>query len=739
MRAEPQGTYLARVLEILRQIDSLLLSTAGGSPFTSGTNLFISLFNNLAVFIFLVIVYGFLSRRLRSYTPLARQVVMGIAFGVFVYGCMHVKIPVAPGVQVDQRNAVIILAGLFGGPIAAALSAAAGISYRIYLGGVGVLGGSLGMMLSAAAGIVLRRFGKRLDTPWKMGLASLASAIFVLPGFLPIGSLAEGWKLMMSMAVPYGSAITVGVLFGSLLLKNEEKQREAAISLSESEKRYRELFESLIDASYRIDEKGRFIVISPSARKVFGYDPSEMVGNSFASFVSDPGKLEELQREFERTGRLENAEVDIQGRDGKTATISFNARKVVDDSGRFLWTEGVARDITQARKNVQEKARLEEVLRQSQKMQAIGQLAGGIAHDFNNMLSGIIGFTEVASTQIPADHPAAESLTQVLGAAERARRLVERILTFSRGAAVEMRAARLRDVLVEALNLIKMTMPAAVVLAADLGEESGTVLADATQIHEAIVNIATNGIHAMNGTGVLTVSLKEKTFDVPAVGRIGTIGPGRFSLIEIRDTGTGMDKALMDKAFEPFFTTKPPGEGTGMGLSVVYGIMKGHGGDIIMESEPGKGTTVTLFFPQWEGKSAEESSTEAETPCGSERILFVDDEPMIASLTESILSSLGYQVTALTEPRRAMEILRRDPHACDILVTDHNMPGMTGLELAREALAANPDLPVILCTGYSSPVGEMEALAAGVRRICMKPIRKHEMAVELRRVLDGRG
>jgi len=700
--------------------------------------LFISLFNNLAIFIFLVIVLGGLRRALRNYRAPARQAIMGAAFAAFVFACMHVKITVAPGVQVDQRNAIIILAGLFGGPLSALMAAAAGISYRAFLGGAGVFGGSFGMLLSALAGTILRRYRRKLESPWKMAVASVAAAVFVLPGFIPIGTLEEGWNLMLRMAVPYGSAISMGVLFGSLLVMNEERRQDAASMLEISEKRYRELFESLIDVSFRVGPDGQFMILSPSAKKVLGYAPEELVGTPVDGHLKYTDGLREIHARLVANGRIENEEAEFVRKDGSIAALSINARRVEDRTGATLWYEGVLRDVTQARRAAEEKKRLEEALRQGQKMQAIGQLAGGIAHDFNNMLSGIIGFTEVAQSQLEPGHPAGPSLEQVLSAGERAKRLVERILTFSRGTSGELRPMRIRGVVEEALKLIRMSAPASIDIEVELADESGSVLAEATQLHEAVMNIATNGLHAMKErAGTLRVALREISIDEPMRGRIGAIRPGRYVTLEFKDTGKGMDAETMDKAFEPFFTTKPPGEGPGMGLSVVYGIMQGHGGDVAIESEPGLGTAVTLYFPQRADEALDEEKDSAPVPVGSERILFVDDEQMIVDFTARNLVSLGYSVTAVSDPLRALEILEADPSGYALLITDQSMPRMTGLELAKAALSLNPSLPVILCTGYSSALAESEALAAGIRKVCMKPVKKREMAVGIRRVLDG--
>jgi PAS domain S-box-containing protein len=723
--------------EFLRRIDSLFLAPQAVATFASGTALFISLFNNLAIFIFLVIVHGALLSRTRSFRPAARQALQGAVFALFVYGCMHVKIPVAAGVQVDQRNAIIILAGLFGGALAAAIAAAIGIAYRAYLGGAGVLGGSLGMLLAAIAGSILRVFRSRLDAAWKMALASAAATAFILPGFLPIGSLSQGWALMKAMALPYGLAIAVGVLFGSVLLSNEERRRETMRSLVESERRYRDLFESQIDVSFRLDSQGRFMIVSPSVLKAFGYLPEELTGTAIADYCADAGRRAELERVLDATGRLENEELEVLRKDGSLAVISLNAKKAFGERGEFLWAEGTMRDVTQVRRAAEEKARLEEALGRSRRIQAIGQLAGGIAHDFNNMLGGIMGFTELALAQLPPGSPAGASLAQVLSACDRAKRLAGRILTFSRGSPGDIRPLRLGEVLAEAVSLLRMAVPATVAMDVEADEDAGLVLADATQVHEAIMNLAMNGVHAMDGRGRLRFGLKEEGPPPGGLGRIGRLTHPRYAVIEVRDTGKGMDQATLDRVFEPFFTTKAPGEGTGMGLAVVYGVMQGHGGDIAIESRPGEGSSFKLYFPLIEGEGPEFEEECQDEARGSERILFVDDEPMLVEFARSGLASLGYGVSALTDPERALGLLRENPQAFDLLITDYAMPAMTGLDLARRVLALRPSLPVILCTGFLSAEAEQEALELGVRKICFKPTRKAAMSRAIREALGG--
>ncbi len=728
---------MAGLAESIKGLESLLVHPRTDLSLVGGSSLFFSLFGNLAAFILLVAAYAALNAWFEKRGRQWRQTALGILFGVFVYICMHVRIPVAPGVIVDQRNAIVILAGFFGGPVSAVIAAAIGAGYRLSLGGIGVPGGILGLSLAAVAGTTLKTLRPGIEAPWKLALGAMAATIFILPGFLPTGSWQAGVKLLKSMAIPYGLAIFAGVFLGSLLMANEERRREAGRALRESESRYRGLFENLIDVGYRIDESGILTMVSPSCEQVLGYRPDEMIGRPFTDFYRETSRRAVLVEALELQGFVKNFEIDLVRKDGTIATVWTNSRLVPDSIGRPGGTEGILRDVTQAKKDAEEKRRLEERLRQSLKMQSIGQFAGGIAHDFNNLLSVILGFTEMALRDTPAGSPLARNLSQVLGAGERAKRLVSRILTFSRGGSAEKTILRLGPVLGEAIGFLRMTIPSSVVIHTDLQETAGSVNADPTQINEAVMNLASNSVHAMGGKGSLTIGLRTERLSEPIPGRIATINPGPYSVIEVSDTGIGMDGALVDKAFEPFFTTKPPGQGTGMGLSVVYGIMRDHGGDIVVESAPGRGTSMKLYFPSVDAEPAYNGDAATDVPCGTERVLFVDDEPAIAEMMEKLLASLGYRVTSVTSPVHALQLLAGQENAFDLLITDSNMPLMTGLELAKKAIALHPALPVILCTGYSSAPTEEQAAAIGIRRVCLKPIRKGDLGEAIRRVLDA--
>jgi len=406
--------------------------------------------------------------------------------------------------------------------------------------------------------------------------------------------------------------------------------------------------------------------------------------------------------------------------------------------GSITWY-GFNTDITQ-RKLAEEKLRnIETRLRQTEKMDAIGQLAGGIAHDFNNVLGGILGFTDISLALVEKGSILESNLNKVLKATDRAKNLVKQILAFSRQGNPQKVVTTIRPIINEVLDLLRSSIPSSVIIESDLHEDTQPVLADPTQIHQVLLNLATNAVHAMNRHGKLTVKLHTAMLDNREHGISGEIAPGQYTVIEFSDTGCGMDAKTRAKAFEPFFTTKPVGEGTGMGLSVVLGIVQSHGGDLQVESEVGKGTTIRIFLPATEESSSDAPADHVQTSLnGTERILFVDDEEILVDMNLNLLTSLGYTVTATTKSVDALQVIREKIGDIDILITDQTMPGITGIELAKEALRMRKDLPIILCTGFSNDVDRESAMAMGFSKFITKPYRPHEISKAIRDVLDNK-
>jgi len=408
------------------------------------------------------------------------------------------------------------------------------------------------------------------------------------------------------------------------------------------------------------------------------------------------------------------------------------------DDGSTLWY-GIISDNTDRKDTEENLRRMESRLRQSEKMEAVGQLAGGIAHDFNNVLGGIIGFTDLSLNYVEPGSVLESNLHKVLKAADRAKHLVKQILAFSRQGNPQKTVTSIGTIVKEVLDLLTPSIPSSVLIAAELEEPLPPVLADPTQIHQALLNLATNAVHAMNRKGTLTVKLSSVQLHRVEHGRSGDLLPGKYIVLSVGDTGCGMDDATLSKAFEPFFTTKPVGEGTGMGLSVVLGIVQSHGGDLQIESRPGMGTTITMYLPTAEAGLFDTSASEGlTTAAGSEHVLFVDDEPMLVEMAGNALTRLGYRYTGMSDSTAALEFIRERGAEIDILVTDQTMPSITGLELVREAHSVKKDMPVILCTGFSSEITAERTTALNINLLIMKPYGAREITSAVRNVLDRR-
>lgn len=401
----------------------------------------------------------------------------------------------------------------------------------------------------------------------------------------------------------------------------------------------------------------------------------------------------------------------------------------VDDSVVKLQ---IAIDITEQKK-------LEEDLFQAHKMEAIGTLAGGIAHDFNNILSGIIGYTELAKAELRDDNRSVAKLEKVLQASQRATSLVKQILTFSRKGAYNRKPLQPYLIVKDSLNLMRASLPTTVEIVENIDSECGTILADQTKLHQIIVNLCTNALHAMKEeTGTLTVTLTRKELIAEDVlGHPGVL-PGPFVLLSVSDTGSGMDKQTQQRIFEPYFTTKEIGKGTGLGLSVVRGLVQSYGGIITVDSKLGKGTIFHVYFQAIveEVKAIAETEEMEAFPTGTERILTVDDETTIVNLHKAVLSRLGYTVTTKTSSEEALALLKADPQDFDLLITDQTMPDLSGAKLAEEVLRFRPDMPIILCTGYSTTLSEEKAMEVGIKKYLSKPVARKDLIKIIRTLLD---
>ena len=509
-------------------------------------------------------------------------------------------------------------------------------------------------------------------------------------------------------------------------------------TLRESEAFLRALLDAMPIPVFYKDREGIYRGFNKAFETFFGATNRGLVGKTV--FDVNPPELAKIYQvkdtELIEKGGVQRYESRMKNAGGEIRDVVFNKAVFTDTKGAVNGLIGAVLDITDAKRAEKEKKALESRLLQAQKMEAIGTLAGGIAHDFNNILAGIIGFTEMALEVIPDGTRAHNHLALVLKSGLRGRDLVRQILTFSRKTDYERSPLSMSSVVGETIKLLRAALPAAIRIEMDTSCASDTILANPTEIQQIVMNLCTNAAHAMwEKGGQLTISLSD--MDIPPGSPLGPdLAPGAYLRLSVKDKGTGIDEKVMKRMFDPFFTTKEAGRGTGMGLAVTYGIVKSLKGDISAKSSRGKGTVFQVLLPKVMPETPSEHMAE-ETPRGRERILFIDDEDVLAELGKSVLEQLGYKVTAATDGTRALKTFARNPSRFDLVFTDQTMPGIQGLRLAKELLKIRPDIPIILSTGYSDAVSPEAVRKAGIKGFLMKPLARREMAQAVRRVLDA--
>ena len=514
-------------------------------------------------------------------------------------------------------------------------------------------------------------------------------------------------------------------------------------ALQDSEKRYRSLFENMQSgfAIHRIvfDENNKpvdyvFLDVNSEFEVQTGLKKDDVIGKKVTEVLpgieNDPARWIEMYGQVALGGKGISFENYMETLQKWYSVIAYSPK-----IGQFAT---VFSDITERKKAEEELKKLEEQQRQAQKMEALRTLAGGIAHEFNNVLGTIVGFAELTMDLLPEDGRGQYNLKKVLSASDRAAEMVDQILSFSSREEKEYKPVYLNNILKEALFLLRSSLPPTIEIQANLEDKQARVLADLIQVHQVIMNICSNAAYAMKEKGgILEISLHEVTIAATAIAQ-EDIKPGRYQQILIRDTGHGMDEATKKRIFEPYFTTKRVGEGSGMGLSVVHGIVKNHGGTITIDSEPEKGTIVHILLPALKNHRLSGVDSKETVQGGNEWILMVDDETDLLESGRRILESFGYTIVMKKSSIEALEVFNKKPAVFHLVITDQTMPGMTGVQLTKELRRIREDIPVILCTGFSEIINEENYKSQGIDAFVMKPFDKKKIAGVIRQVLDKR-
>ena len=528
--------------------------------------------------------------------------------------------------------------------------------------------------------------------------------------------------------------LSIGVTFTALDITS---RKQAEKDLRESEEQYKSLFKNNHSVMLLIDpETANIVDANPAAVSFYGWSYEALTRKK----IFDINTLTEEQV----FGEMEKAKMEQRKHfyfrhclaSGEIRDVEVYSGPIKVHGKELLYS--IVYDITARKKAEEEKAALEAQLLHAQKMESIGTLSGGIAHDFNNLLGIILGNAELAMEDVPEWHPAKYNLNEIRTASLRARDVVKQLLSFGRKTDPKQRPVKLVQIVEDALKFLRSSIPTSIEIHQNIPNDTdNTILADSTQINQVMINLFTNAAHAMEDTGgVITIGIENIYLDQISAPFYPDLLPGNYVKLTVSDTGTGIDHEIKDRIFDPYFTTKEVGKGTGIGLSVVHGIVKSHNGAISVDSKFGKGTTFSILFPVAEEEAVIETEPVEKLPTGNERILIVDDEESMVEIGRRRLERLGYQVEARTNPIEALELFRADPDQFDLVITDMTMPHITGDKLVKEILKIRPDMPTILCTGFSEKIDEEKAKEIGIRQYIEKPFDRGTLSRLVRKVLD---
>jgi len=554
------------------------------------------------------------------------------------------------------------------------------------------------------------------------------------------GTVRQAPLLAVAVGVPI-SLLLFGIAWSEMSMRS--RATKLARQMTAEVRKQAQLLDITHDTIFLRDRDNVIRYWNRAAADTYGYTPEEAIGQTADDLLKTrfPVSREEIWDELTREGRWEG-ELTHTRRDGTEIVVASRWVVQRDRRGDIESILETNNDITEQRRAEDDRRRLEASLLQAQKLEAMGTLAGGVAHDFNNILGAVLGYGELAQNAAPSGSPLRRYVDSMMSAGQRAKSLVERILAFSRSGVGPRTAVHVQSVVTEALEILVASLPENIRLESELNGEDAAVMGDPTQIHQVVLNLCTNAVHAMKSGGTLSVRLDCVHFDEDRTMMTGTLMPGDYVRLVVRDTGAGIDPALHSRIFDPFFTTKGVGVGTGLGLSLVHGIVTDLGGGVDMTSEISRGTTFTIYMPRHGRANPEVVEAEQVVHGDGEAVLLVDDEEMLVRLGEEMIAELGYEPVGFNSPVEALQAFRADPERFSAVLSDETMPGMTGTQLAAQIAAIRPDIPIILMSGYAGPTLAARAHAVGARDVLAKPLQARDIGKALASALGkqaGRG
>ena len=569
-----------------------------------------------------------------------------------------------------------------------------------------------------AAGVLTTSIPFELSTQvWNLRFAASASTLTAMEDSRPLFVVAAGVPL---------SLLLFGLTWSEASLR--ARATKLARQMTEEVSKQAQLLDLTHDTIILRDSGNVIRYWNRAATDTYGFSPEEATGHTADELLKTryPVPNETLWDELTRTGRWEGELIHTR-RDGKQILVASRWAVQRRHDGSIESILETNNDITERRRAEDDRKRLEASLLQAQKLEAMGTLAGGVAHDFNNVLGAVLGYGELAQSAAPEGSSLRRYVDNMMSAGQRAKSLVERILAFSRSGVGPRTSVHVQSVVTEALECLAASLPENIQLVTDLHAGNAALTGDPTQIHQVVLNLCTNAIHAMKDGGTLNIGLDTFPLESDRTVVTGTLVPAEYIRLVVRDTGAGIEPELQARVFDPFFTTKGVGVGTGLGLSLVHGIVTDLGGGVDMTSEVDRGTTFTIYLPRQGSVAPVVPETETTARGNGETILLVDDEDMLVRLTEEIIAGLGYEPIGYTSPIEALQAFRAEPKRFSAVITDETMPGMTGSQLVEQIVAIRPDIPIILVSGYASPAVIANALDAGAMAVLGKPLQSGEI------------